>query len=130
MHLVIRAIAHQIAITDGLSNSQPHEYIRKIAADELRKNKSQYIPFLPIDDTPLSYEDYCKNVESPTSAIWGGQVEIQAIANALNRAIIIFNAESTPININSDATDNKAIHITFHLHYFTLGEHYNSTEYI
>lgn len=59
---------------------------------------------------------------------WGGQLEVRALACALNKKILIYDAQAPVLTIsnNEDNNDNDVIRLTYHRHYFSLGEHYNS----
>ena len=74
------------------------------------------------------YETYVSNVR--TSAEWGGHLELRALAWALHRPIRIYQALTPePLEIppdgNADADDNEPIRLSYHRHYYALGEHYN-----
>ena len=63
----------------------------------------------------------------------GGQVEINALCSVLQRRIWIYGADaSMPIlKMGEDCAQNTGvidvpIRVSFHRHYYTLGEHYNS----
>ena len=50
------------------------------------------------------------------------------MACALNKKILIYDAQAPVLTIsnNEDNNDNDVIRLTYHRHYFSLGEHYNS----
>ena len=97
-------------------------------------------------DHPATFEEYVHNVRS--SSVWGGQLELRALSEGLKRPIVVFSAESPPLIMgaeylaptriqdcgvsgggNSDDDDwdvNSALLLSFHRHYYALGEHYNS----
>ena len=59
---------------------------------------------------------------------WGGQLEVRALACALNKKILIYDAQAPVLTISNNNEDNNDdfIRLTYHRHYYSLGEHYNS----
>ena len=60
---------------------------------------------------------------------WGGQLEIRALSCALNKKILIYDAQAPVLTISNNDNNNNdddIIRLTYHRHYFSLGEHYNS----
>ena len=60
--------------------------LRSSAADELRSNRDDYLPFLCHPDTgdmlsPEQFVAYCSDVA--TTSAWGGQIELGALSKAL-----------------------------------------------
>jgi OTU domain-containing protein 6 len=62
------------------------------------------------------------------SSDWGGQLELRALAMALQVPIHVFSAENDVIRMGEEfeTTNNLPLQLTYHLHYYTLGEHFNS----
>lgn len=118
------------AIADQSSGRFDFVQLRHIAAKEIRSNADEYAPFIGFEPSSSEFESYCERVESSTMAEWGGQVEIKAIANHLKLQIIIFDPESGPLIMGEDGKDHDVIRLTYHRHYYALGEHYNSVETI
>ena len=61
--------------------------------------------------------------------MWGGQPEIKALASALQRSITVHSADSPPMVMQGGGNGGEGkegLHVSFHRHYFGLGEHYNS----
>lgn len=134
--------------SSDVSGTEGYGNIRSICADVLLgDNRAEYEPFAEFgeghgahessgDNHPATYEQYVNNVRS-TSA-WGGQLELRAISEALKVPIVVFSAESPPLTMGAehdpdgedgDAKDwskKKALLLSFHRHYYALGEHYNS----
>lgn len=97
--------------------------LRKLVAEALLKFKDDFQPFLSLDDS--AYEDYCQKMASTPK--WGGQVEISAMSKALRIPIEVIQAEGPPVKIGHDEFKNdNAVILTYHRHYYGLGEHYNS----
>jgi len=105
--------------------------MRLLAANYMRTYREEFEPFLGLDESNSieEYEIYCNKVESSVLAEWGGQLEIRALACALNKKILIYDAQAPVLTISSNSNDDNKdgiIILTYHRHYFSLGEHYNS----
>jgi OTU domain-containing protein 6 len=76
--------------------------------------------------------DYATYVNVRSSADWGGHLELRALSMALHRPVIVYSAaqSSEPLVIaeevdqQGDTIDNP-IRLSYHLSYYSLGEHYN-----
>uniref|UniRef100_A0A7S1PJJ9 OTU domain-containing protein n=1 Tax=Percolomonas cosmopolitus TaxID=63605 RepID=A0A7S1PJJ9_9EUKA len=142
-HCLYRAVADQlvqrrIAIPGGEHTergvqereSMPtYSTIRRIAAEYLRKHQEDYLPFLGLENDS-EYEGYVDKVEN--SAEWGGQIELQALAHALNVPIRVIQS-TQPNEIAIDPVEKSdmerrptPIFLTYHKHLYASGEHYNS----
>lgn len=102
--------------------------LRKIAADYIRANKDELICYMPSsrgDDimSQEEFDDYCNQVENTKA--WGSQIEIQALSNALKLKIEVLQAQGRPTISGADFTTHLIV--TYHRHFYGLGEHYNST---
>lgn len=101
--------------------------IGALCADKLASAEAEYSPFAECGD--ISYEEYVKRVKS--SAQWGGQLELRALSSALNRPIVVYSADTAPLTMDDDSGNHRddkirePILLSFHRHYFALGEHYN-----
>jgi len=84
-------------------------------------------PFMILENGE-TFESYCTKMRN-TSA-WGGQLELRALANALQQSIAVVNADTEDVVMGEEFMSNPEdlIRLTFHRHYLALGEHYNSTE--
>ena len=85
-------------------------------------------------------------MEDSSGVEWGGQLEIRAISDVLHIPVYIYDANSPVLKMgeeylltnnsdsnssdgnSSDSSDTvkRVINLTFHRHYYSLGEHYNS----
>ena len=85
-------------------------------------NAANFQPFCTEDDFPK----YCADVE--TTAQWGSQMELQALCHSLRTEIWVHAADSDAIKMGTEYDEGsaKALQLTFHLHYYAMGEHYNS----
>ena len=81
-----------------------------------------YAPFCEFSDTIQSFDDYVGRVRS--SSEWGGHLELRALSEGLKRTIVVYSA-AQPKLVLGDAENEQPIMLSYHLHYYTLGEHYN-----
>ena len=74
--------------------------------------------------------DIYRKVESIITAEWGGQIEIRALSECLQRVIYIYEANAPVIKMGEEHhnrySTEEPIRLTYHKHYYALGEHYNS----
>ena len=81
-------------------------------------------PFMLLDDKNCNnFDDYVTRVEK--SAAWGGDLELNALANLYKTRIKVFSANNDPVLIGEEFAGRELI-IIYHKYYFALGEHYNS----
>ena len=101
--------------------------MRLQAAEIMKANVGDYIPFMEEEMNRDQFLAYCHKME--TTHEWGGQVEIQALCQALNVPIRVIQADGPDVVSDpANKSNEKPLVITFHRHEFGLGEHYNSTE--
>ena len=111
-HCLYRAIADQ--------SDSTYTEVRKTCAAFMEAHADDFAPF--IEDE--SFGDHCAKVRS--SAEWGGQPELLALARALQRPIVVYSRDSEPLRMGE--SDGEELVVTYHRDYYALGEHYNSTE--
>lgn len=132
-HCLYRAIGDQLLkrgySTDKIkiNESEPlHTALRRVAAQTIRLHKSHFQVFLP----DKNVESYCNAITGCDNVVWGGHIEIAALAEYLNRVIIVHSAEGKPLEIQpyrlQFLPEEGNLHISYHKHYYGLGEHYNS----
>lgn len=114
-----------------LQPTMDHWALRSLAADYLLQHRPEFEAFLDegsSDNNGDSYSRYCEKVRS--TGHWGGHLELEALSRALNCAIIIHQARQPAITFNDDAVKHDAqahqLHLSYHRHAFSLGEHYNA----
>ena len=112
-HCLYRALGHHLG--------QDYESVRSLCADFLASNANSYAPFLSEEDG--GFEDYVSRVRS--SAEWGGELELRAISECTKRRIKVFNSSRTPRIIGEAYGEDTEIKVSYHRHYYDLGEHYN-----
>ncbi|CAJ0576647.1 unnamed protein product, partial [Mesorhabditis spiculigera] len=119
------------ALADQLSRNGKQgltgKALRKQAAEYLRKHESDFIFFLDEEElgNGKTYAQYCDRVEKDSS-LWGGEVEINALAQAIPLEIEVLHADGQVLKFGEGSSDKPAI-ITYHRHAISLGAHYNST---
>ncbi|KAJ3104766.1 hypothetical protein HK100_004002, partial [Physocladia obscura] len=107
-HCLYNALSDQYAL---VTEKDPlgYQYFRKTAADFMRQNRDEFLPFLVTDDgdmmTEEQYEMYCNNVES--SGTWGGQLEIKAVSMSLKVEIQIVQMGSPILKIGEEFHNDK-----------------------
>ena len=98
-----------------------------LCAETLAANQDEFAPFCEYSDTVTSFDDYVEQVRS--SAEWGGHLELRALGMALDRPIYVYSVQSgsKPLGIHDERNDGETmpIRLSYHLHYYALGEHYN-----
>lgn len=125
-HCLYRAVADQLAyVGRPIATSPAHQTLRIMCSNELKGNAGDYMPYLPEVSNEEQYIQYCDRVKS--TAEWGGQIELKALVSALRIPITVYSAGSPPIVMGEDFGGDLMLRITYHLKYYALGEHYNST---
>jgi OTU domain-containing protein 6 len=64
-----------------------------------------------------------------STAAWGGQLELQALATGLRVPIEVFTANAPSVTMGESYVGENggaALRVCHHRHAFGLGEHYNS----
>merc|ERR1711973_420606 len=117
-NISVSGLVHQLSL-QGETKSVSE--LRQDTAQEMRNNSDHYLPFLSL--TPTQFQVYCNKMA--TTAEWGGQVELLALANILSKPIEVIQAEGSPMIIGEHFSAPKLI-LTYHRHAYGLGEHYNS----
>lgn len=134
-----------------VSSEKCHGKVRSLCADVLGSNRAEYEPFAECGEGyvggenehgnhhPATFEEYVNNVRSTST--WGGQLELRALCEGLKCPIVVFSAEGPPLTMgaeyakgetegcsdeNIDCNKKYALLLSYHRHYYALGEHYNS----
>lgn len=93
-----------------------------ICADALINKEEEYAPFCEYTDSITSFEQYAERVRS--SSEWGGHLELRALSEGLKRPLVVYSA-AQPKLVMGDADGENPVLLSYHLHYYSLGEHYN-----
>ncbi|KAI9297991.1 OTU-domain-containing protein [Neoconidiobolus thromboides FSU 785] len=124
-HCLFNAISDQLE----LRHNKQYNYkeLRSLAAKFIRENKDDFLPYIPFtdEDLEITFSKYCSDIEK--TAIWGGELEILAIAKSLKIPIKVYQANQAPLTIGPEGENtNDALLLSYHTHYYSLGAHYNS----
>ena len=152
--LETRVPTHAFLNGGGLSDASDkptHATLRALAARVMRGEPETYRPFLTPSDcgssgesregsregdggdggdgiiTDAAWSRYLSDVES--TAAWGGQLELQALATGLRVPVEVLTADAPPAVMGEaflGETDGVALRVCHHRRAFGLGEHYNS----
>jgi OTU domain-containing protein 6 len=126
-HCLYRAVAAQHS-----ESTITYSLIRNLCADKLKEHEADFSPFCEYTDAIPDYGTYVNRVRS--SADWGGHLELRALSMALHRPVIVYSAaqssSSEPLVISEEVdqqgdTIDNPIRLSYHLSYYSLGEHYN-----
>ena len=100
--------------------SPPYQNVRHAVANFISQHPADFAPFL---EEPLPL--YVKKIKE--TAEWGGQLELQAIAQAYHVNIKVLQADGRVEEVESGA-ESKAedVWLAYYRHSFGLGEHYNA----
>ncbi|GLC46713.1 hypothetical protein PLESTB_001355500 [Pleodorina starrii] len=114
--------------TDG-SGVPDHQALRRLAAAHIRSHSDDFLPFIYEEDSPgdpsQQLEAYCAELEG--SAVWGGQLELGALAQALKKQIKVYAAGLPTVSLGDEhAASGGVLQLCYLRHAFGLGEHYNS----
>lgn len=127
-HCLFTSIAHQLALRNGeeFDNSmlKACKEMRQIATSYMRNNSDSFAPFVEGD-----FNAYCDTMS--TTAAWGGQIEIQALSDALQTPVEVYAAGQPVLTMGEtyggvSGNGLQPLRVTYHRKYYTLGEHYNS----
>ncbi|ODV97737.1 hypothetical protein PACTADRAFT_186002 [Pachysolen tannophilus NRRL Y-2460] len=122
-HCLFASIADQLKIRHNIDKSI--QDLRTSAANYIRQNSDTFAPFLFSEET-LTMKDidtYTKDLE--TTAIWGGDMEILALAKVFDCPISVMMAGRSTLVINEEGS-NPELKLVYYKYSYALGEHYNS----
>jgi OTU domain-containing protein 6 len=92
-------------------------------------NEEHFAPFVSeargVDGQLSSAAYRCRCECVLRSGEWGGQLEVQALADSLQVPITVHSADAPPLLVG-ERFDGHPMHLAFHRFYCALGEHYNS----
>ncbi|XP_031644998.1 deubiquitinase OTUD6B isoform X1 [Oncorhynchus kisutch] len=126
-HCMYRAVEDQLG-QHGLGLTLKD--LRAQTAQHMRSHTDDFLPFLTNTNTgdmytPDEFDKYCSDVAD--TAAWGGQLELRALTQVLQRPIEVLQADSPAIMIGEEF-DKSPITLIYMRHAYGLGEHYNSVE--
>ena len=89
----------------------------------LQARQEEFEPFCEFTDAITKFDQYVDSVRN--SSEWGGHLELRAIGMSLDRPIHVYSMQSGTAPLTIHESDNEPIRLSYHLHYYALGEHYN-----
>ena len=121
-HCLFNAVAHQMGVVLG----QPSTFrdMRRTAADYILAHADRYAAFLEEEEEgSAGIPSYCEQVRS--TSLWGGHLELDALAKALDVTILVVQAEGQPLRFG-EGRPEQPLQLCFQRHAYSLGEHYDS----
>ena len=95
-----------------------------LCASFLEKHEDDFSPFCEYTKEAPTFSEYVNRVRN--TADWGGHVELRALSLALERPIIVYSSHQVEPLMIHEEYEAEPIRLSYHLHYYSLGEHYNS----
>lgn len=101
-----------------------YKQVRKMAAEKIESDASFYAGFLDFEsDEKQGIREYCEKIRSTT--FWGGHVELDALSKALDKTIIVYQADAEPLHFGKSMPD-RPLRLCYQKFAYSLGEHYDS----
>ena len=135
-HCLFRAVGEQCCPGEG---GEGYWALRKRAVGFMRSHPADFLPFAAgvMEQAERSgqtaeeaFAQYCDRME--TTAEWGGQLELQALARTLGARIRVVSADMPTVEMEGgeaeDAPSGPVATVAFLRHAYGLGDHYNSTK--
>ncbi|EFJ40158.1 hypothetical protein VOLCADRAFT_69916, partial [Volvox carteri f. nagariensis] len=127
-HCLYRTVEDQLAQAQSRRAVPDYLALRRLAASHIRAHAEDFLPFIYDEDSPGSGEEqlegYCRELEE--TAVWGGQLELGALAQALRKQIKVYAAGLPPVTLGDEHAEEGVLQLCYLRHAFGLGEHYNS----
>lgn len=99
--------------------------LREAAAKYIDDNRDDFLPFF-FDPETMQQTDVDKYLhELRTTAMWGSDIEIKALASVYDCPIKVYSAGAAPIAFNEQGA-NPELKLGYFRYSYGLGEHYNS----
>ena len=141
-HCLYRSVAHVIREEDAFSLKKFKSHVdslnlpesdltrgtfdfkqlRRLCAAFMKNARDDFAPFVTLP-SGKTFAAYCDDVANSSS--WGGQPELKALSHVLGVPITIYAAEGPRVTMG-EHFNAAPIMLSFHRHYFALGEHYNA----
>lgn len=99
----------------------------QLCATTLSQHEEDFSPFIGFTEEAPSFARYVERIRH--SAEWGGHLELRVLSLALKRSVMVYSVlPPSPLSIPFDekgSEEKEPIRLSYHLHYYSLGEHYN-----
>eukprot|EP01083_Nonionella_stella_P090909 254084_1 len=130
-HCLFNSLVDQLVFNGVSMEKEPTALsLRQSAADYMRSRPDDFLPFLTDAEgdilTPDAFVEYCSKLVDGEPIVWGGQLEIKALACSLGHQICVYSATSPPLFMGDSVESPEILNISFHQHIYSLGDHYNS----
>lgn len=99
--------------------------LRSLACDYIDSNKDDFLPFLMDHDGNMVQDLHSYLHEMKTSAKWGGELEILALAKVFDCPIKII-ISGRPEHVVNEGGKLPPLRLVYYKHAYALGEHYDS----
>ncbi|CAK7269013.1 OTU protein [Sporothrix epigloea] len=142
-HCLFSAVADQLKIAGRSAQLLPEEdgslepfrMVRHAAARYMEAHPDDFAPFLLASEDGVDLAAYTEKIRS--TALWGGQMELMALANAYSvRIQVLHDGRSELIRPAGDSGSDSGggdggegrptLWLVYYRHGYGLGEHYNS----
>lgn len=123
-HCLFASVLDQLTMRHNRSDLDIHQ-LRSLACQYMRENKEDFIPYLFNEETMelQGIDEYTKEME--TTAKWGGELEILALAKSFNCPISVLMS-GRPLHVVNEGSEKPELKLVYYKHSYALGEHYNS----
>eukprot|EP00050_Salpingoeca_kvevrii_P022039 m.120274 g.120274 ORF g.120274 m.120274 type:complete len:125 (+) comp9574_c0_seq2:777-1151(+) len=116
------------AVATQLPDNPPIADLRARTSQYLTQHKDEFQPFMTDKDgnglSDEGFRRYCEEMASTNA--WGGQCELRALSEILKMPIQVFQASGPMEVIGEQFSKKPSIHLSYHVHQFGLGAHYNA----
>ncbi|ODQ80395.1 hypothetical protein BABINDRAFT_161341 [Babjeviella inositovora NRRL Y-12698] len=122
-HCLFASIVDQLKLRHDVDTTI--QELRTRAANYMRANPDTFAPFL-FDEETMTIRDiteYTEKIEN--TPMWGGDMEILALAVEYNCPITVVMSGRAPLRMNEEGVA-PGLKLAYYKHAFGLGEHYNS----
>lgn len=122
-HCLFASVSDQLKLRQQIDASVSE--LRHTAAKYIREHPDTFEPFLFDEKTMTmrNIKDYTEQLEN--TAMWGGDLEILALAQAYNCPISVMMSGRPALKMNEDGQQPE-LKLVYYEHRLGLGEHYNS----
>ena len=149
-HCLFRAVSHQLSLLQPPPLPLPassHGALRQAASAYMQRHLQHFQPYLVRDEdgammTEQEAGEYVAALRRESGeVVWGGHAECVALSGVLGRPLRVWSADGGEMVVTgvegaqqsekggvggAESASGREVQISFHKHYFGLGNHYNS----
>ncbi|EKX51764.1 hypothetical protein GUITHDRAFT_44616, partial [Guillardia theta CCMP2712] len=128
-HCLFSAISDQLKRT-GYPTEHTHKSLRRLAAEYMLEHEDHFRHFLSLEKNASAnaFQAYCRRIEKTNA--WGGQHELIALCHVLKRDILVLRHDMSQQQFPDPETHPQyggpPLRLSYHMHEYSGGEHYNS----